>query len=774
MKRPLFVMAGGFVLGEVLGLLDRSAVVILAAAVTTAAIVWAIRKKDRDGPVLGLLLFFILFGCWRGSAERSVNARELSLRLDGMEGSVSGKVERIREKEDRTEVLIKPQDSDLRYLLVYADSGDLTGERELSVGITVRVSGRYSAFAPATNPGQFDYRSYYRAQKLTYRFFADNVEVLSRRQSLYDKSRDLLRRLSCFLSGVLDTVADPEDAGILRSLLLGDRSGIDADVRELYQKNGISHLLAISGLHLSLISAAVYGTVRRTGAGFGLSGLLSAAVLLAYCIMSGASVSSLRALIMVLLGYLAAFKGRSYDLLTGLGLAGFLLFFDSPYQLTQSGPQLSFLAILGIAAASAENPSGKTKKAGIKDLTLNALRLSLSVQMMTAPVILWNFFRFPLYGVFINLLVLPLMGCVVASGAAGMLAGTFSLTLGRFFIGTAHYILVWYDLLCRFFGRLPGSSLLLGRPTILQTGIYYGTLILLLLYRGGHRDKNIKPVGLIPLFLLLLPLPVMNCNVLFMDVGQGDGILIRTEAGTVLTDGGSSSVKDLYGERLLPCLESLAVSQIDYAIVSHGHADHISGMSMLLGGESPVNVKNLILPAGGRGDAVYEELIQRAEDGGTAVFWMETGDVIEMGRMSLTCLYPDDSGGTPPQDENEHSLVIRLDYGDFAMLTGGDMTSFGEAAILSGDAAASSLSGIQVLKVSHHGSATSSSEPWLDALSPVWAVISYGKGNSYGHPDEGTVRALNDRDITVYETAKNGAVSLRTNGKRIRWDCAVP
>ncbi len=773
----MFLIAAGLCAGEALGLQNGSVMSVIGAAVFTSAILYLL-TFSRDGPGSGhkkerfLVLVFILLGLWRGSAEVRRCGMEAALGLDGVNAEVTGKIERIRKSESRAEVLIRPDREKLRYLLICLDGSAIEKSGELSIGMKVAASGRYSPFTEASNPGQFDYRSYYRAQKLSYRFFADELKVTDKHSNLCDRFRELLRRASCRLADVLDSAADPADAGVLRSVLLGDKSGIDNDIRDLYQKNGIAHLLAISGLHLSLISAAVYGLLRRSGLGFGLSGFLGGAALIVYCVMSGASLSSLRALIMILLSYTAAWLGRTYDLLSALGLAAAILFFDSPYELTQSGALLSFLAVLGIAAVLEKDSAQKAEdtpiaRGGWKRGIIDALTPSLGIQMVTAPVILWNFFSFPLYGILINLFVLPLMGCVIASGAAGALAGVICLPIGRFFLGMAHYILLFYDLLCRFFMSLPASGLLLGRPSPVQIGIYYG--ILFFMYLHGR-----KIFRLLPLFLLLLPLPVIGCNVLFMDVGQGDGILIRSHAATVLVDGGSSSVADLYTERLLPCLESQAVSKIDYAIVSHCDSDHTSGLYMLLNDESPVRVKRLILPAAGRGNETYEVLRERGESCGAEVMWMQTGDFIDRGKLRMTCIYPDDSGGFPDAEPNEHSLVLTLDYGGFSMLLTGDMSRKGEEALLARADLSEALSRIQVLKVAHHGSASASSGPWLDILDPRWAIISCGLNNRYHHPAPETVTALDERDITVYATMDKGAISLWTDGRKIRWSAARP
>ncbi|MCC8127517.1 MAG: MBL fold metallo-hydrolase [Clostridiales bacterium] len=283
--------------------------------------------------------------------------------------------------------------------------------------------------------------------------------------------------------------------------------------------------------------------------------------------------------------------------------------------------------------------------------------------------------------------------------------------------------------------------------------------------RGTAKDLIVICI----LTLILLPFPVRDFRVTFLDVGQGDGIFLRGRGFSILADGGSSSVSDLGEDRLEPFLKSQAVTEVDYAIVSHGDQDHINGLEYLLGAESDIRIRNLVLPAAGRGDEIYEELGELAADQGTQVFWMETGDRIEAGNLTLVCLYPEDSQDSPSEERNDHSLVIRCDYGDFHLLLTGDMSAEGENAILSESDRKRQLAEISALKIAHHGSATASGEEWLDAISPMWAVISYGKNNRYGHPNARVVEALTERNITVFQTALDGAVTLRTDGKTIGW-----
>ncbi len=815
-KRPLFLFAGGFVLGEVLGLHNQTAVRILAAAVFTAAIGWMminsdskkvkktgegypqfllrLRKKSRVRKT-GLLLFFILCGVIRGGWERQIWEKETAFDLDGETCGFVGVVEGIRESKDRYELLLRPAVSErgesLRGLLVYVDRS-LAGEP--AIGFRVLVKGKVRALEAAGNQGQFDYRSYYRAQKLGYRMSAAECDIVDRRQRVKDRYQDALRRLSAYFGDILDESADEQDAGVLKSMLLGDKSGLDPEVRDRYQRNGIAHLLAISGLHLSLISMAVYGMLRRTGSGYGVAGVIGGFVLIGFCVMTGASASSIRALVMVLCGYLAAYLGRTYDVLTALGLAGILILWDSPWQLTQSGVQLSFAAVAGIAAVQ----ESKT------------LPVPVALQAATVPVILYHYFQLPLYGILLNLLVLPLVGGVVGSGSLTILCGLGNRTAARFPAGTAHVILLWYDWLCRWFQKLPGANLVLGRPAAWQIGVYYGGLIIwfycLKWFEAGQNEEIHDPakkeqgericfqgtetdrvtekirkmvqkmpgtakklVILCVLMLVLRPLPIRDLRVTFLDVGQGDGIFLRGGHISILVDGGSSSVSDPGEDRLEPYLKSQGLTEVDFAIVSHGDQDHINGLEYLLGEESDIRIQNLVLPAAGRGDEVYEELCEKAAEKETQIFWMEAGDRIEQGGLKMICLYPEDAQGSPSEERNDHSLVIRCDYGDFHMLLTGDMSMEGEKEILSKSDLRNQLADICTLKIAHHGSATASGEEWLDAVSPLWAVISYGKDNRYGHPDAGVIEALTKRHIIIFQTALDGAVTLCTDGENIEW-----
>lgn len=734
--------------------------------------------------LLPVFLCMVCVGFLRAGQERRLCERELALGWDGENRTLEGTVAAWEQQADGGRILTLRDCGLMRRIQVFAENGADVAQ----IGAQVRVTGEIEAFPTARNPGEFDRRLYYRSRKMNYRMFADTCVVLGYgrggMQGLADRAAEGLARLRVQTGRLLDAVADERESGIYRAVLLGDRSGMDAELQELYQKNGIAHLLAVSGLHLSLVSLAVYGGMRACGAGYGVSGLAGTCVLAAYAGLTGASPSVVRALLMACCGFAAAWLGRTPDMMSSWSLALLLLLWDSPYRLLQSGVQLSFGAIAGIGwlapglwSSGRQSPAAEEEPGhacGRLRCARQAVGVSVGIQLVTLPVLFYHFFQYPVYGIWLNFLIVPLMGGVVASGAAGVLLGYFCVPAGRFAMGSGYAILNWYELCCRAVQRLPGAVWTPGRPDGWKIGLYYGILVSAVwmrrkVRRGADGKLSLRPAHgllLVGAVLFLAFRPVRGLTVTFLDVGQGDGICMQTEAAVVLVDGGSTDQKKLGEQRLVPFLQSQGITQVDCAVVTHADQDHISGLRDLLGEASDIPVLRLVLPACGRQDEAYGKLAKAAQEQGTQVLWMEQGQVLEAGTVQMTCLYPD--GGTHFTDRNDHSLVLRVDYGDFHMLLTGDMTADGEQKLLE-QLPAGALSDIQVLKAAHHGSDASTTEAWMDAVLPVWSVLSYGAGNRYGHPSARVSDGLRKRGSVVFETARDGAVTLKTDGKAVRW-----
>lgn len=647
-------------------------------------------------------------------------------------------------------------------VLCYLEPGEKSG-----LGMWVSVRGRPAVFDGMRNPGEYDYRLSCFSDGLAFQFFADESPVIRGEKKRLSEAILCVRNV---LSERIDQAAEPEDAGIFKAALLGDRSGLSDEIYGLYQRNGISHLLAISGLHMAVIGAGIYGVLKKGGLGFGLSGLGAGILLLCYGYLVGGSPSVWRSVFMLILSFGAAFAGRTYDILSALCAAAFLLLASEPYLLTQAGFQLSFLAVGGIVFLG----QPMIRKFHAKGL-FQALLISLSVQAATAPALLWHSFTFPPYGIFLNLLVIPPMALVLYSGLLSMALSFVSLPLAVMALGGGHGILWFYAALCRQAERLPGASICTGRPESWQLAVYVLCIVFgrYLLLRPVEKGKKRTACGAGALLfaagvLSLAPLPKTGLSVTFLDVGQGDGIFLETAGGNLLVDCGSSQDASVGEYSLAPFLKSRGVQQVDTAVITHGDLDHINGIRYLLTHpEEGIFVARLLMPKAGQGDEVYEEIEAEAKAAGTAVEYIERGSAVGNlggGRRTaaVSCLYP--FPDTICADRNSESLVLLLEYGRFRLLLTGDLETDGENEIL----AVGGIGQVTVLKAGHHGSKSSTGEALLENVRPEFAVFSYGEGNRYGHPAKEVKERILAHGVRIFETAKSGAVTFWTDGEAVR------
>jgi len=734
--------------------------------------------------------------------ERDIRLLEITGYYTEVQGSISSVAEEkgvvsLTLKNNRIRKMMKGKWEEVLYeppgIMVSLKEYEGTSLKSLGIGQIVAVRGEVQPFSQARNPGEFDFKSYNQSMGVDFTLFAEEIDIVEAGKS---PLLEFLRKLKIHSKTLLYRDATETDAGIFTAAVLGDKMGISRDIKDLYQKNGIAHLLAISGLHMSFIGLSFYKLIKKAGAGFWGAGLVSMVLLILYGILTGASPSVVRAGVMMCLGFYAACLGRTYDLLSAASLSLFFLGFQSPSLLMQGGVQLSFGAVFAIGGIAPLIQSWLGKDS----LFSGSISACFAVQMITLPVTAFHFYQIPPYGLILNLLVIPLMGGVLCSGLGVIAFGSLSPVLGTAAAGTGHYILTLYEILLNIAGEMPGSNIIMGRPGI-RTLLAYGVLLTVCIFmmkllnrvEKEAEKKNMDPVGgnesttergkisyvgkllflagfyILSIFLLL-PEPVKGLEAWFLDVGQGDGILLRADDACVLIDGGSSSKKSLGEYTLSPCLKSLGVSVIDYAFVSHGDLDHLSGVKYLLESCEDIQIKNLYLPYHGRDEEMIQSLAALGENRGACVQYLTEGDVMKVGKLSITCLYP--GKDDVPTDVNGESQVLKMDYGDCHMLFTGDMGEREEQILLE-KKKDPLLSEVNVLKTAHHGSKYSSSQSFLDAVSPVWAVISYGQGNSYGHPHKEVLERFNERSVTVFGTGMSGAVRLETDGTRIRFSTFV-
>ena len=657
-------------------------------------------------------------------------------------------------------------------ILVYVKQNTSKTEQSGNKSITetgniIWVEGQVSFFEKPTNPGNFNQKLYYQKQGLHAVIWAEEVKI---KEHCVFWIREKMTQIRMEWKQLLTDTMGELYGSSMSAILLGDKSELDTDVKKLYQKSGIGHILAISGLHMSFLGIGLYHLLRKSGAGFSVAGIAGISMLFFYSLMIGAGVSALRAMIMFTVRMGAEILGRDYDLPTSLSLAAIVITFWQPLNLLDTGFWLSFGAILGIVMV---NPILEKWRWIPK-----VLSPGLAIQVTLLPIMLNAYFEISPWSVLLNLFVIPLMSVVLALGLAGSLLYIIWQPGGMLLLQLCKGILWLYEKGCEVTMELPFSRLVIGQPPKWAMVLYYVILVALwLMAVQGKRCLAISPVLLAVIFCIFSFNSHGRCGqlkVTMVDVGQGDGLYIRTPGGRhYFVDGGSSDVSNVGTYRLEPFLESQGVGTLDYVLISHGDKDHLNGIEEMLANQRyGIRIDTLVLPEKQVLDDTLRKLAGTAKENGTRVVMIRSGKCLKEESketkkedFTLTCLAPvADSGG---ETGNAASMVLALRYGAFDMLFTGDLEGMGEERLIE----TKTLYDIDVLKVAHHGSKNSTSETFLQWTTPEIAFISAGKDNSYGHPHEETIQRLEKIGCQIYNTQECGAVTVTSDGKAMRVEC---
>lgn len=660
----------------------------------------------------------------------------------------------------------------------------LDGVSMPKIGSVIAITGKYGEFRRATNKGEFDMAEYYR--ELGYDFPVYNCILVAHSKN-YSYVRERLYDLREYCDYVFHRIYNPSDASVLSAMVLGKKGDINSEIKELYQKNGISHILAISGLHISIIGVFLYTFLRNIAVVMEVRTVLAGVVMVIYGVMTGMGPSTMRAVTMFVILMASYEVRRTYDLVTALALGMLVMTMLNPRILCYSGFWLSYMAVFGIAVfAKAFKLDRKWEHKRVGAL-VDAILSSMAVSYFTLPLILLFYFEYPLYSVFLNVMILPLMPVLLAGGIITLILGIIMINIGikativyEIVATPCHMVLKVYEVLCKFIERLPLNKLVLGKPPIGCVLLFYSLCLIIYgmdkhMRKRREREAEIEeaigtrqrqlvfvnqywmPLKIILfgcLILLLIP-NKSGLTITMVDVGQGDGLCIQYDGRVIMVDGGSSSNKELAKYQLIPFLKSEGISHVDYWFISHPDSDHCNGLLQMLESDKDIDVETILLPGAKN---IYEDgkdIIAAAEKRGIKVQLVSRGDELRIEELSLTVESPSKDYDT--EDPNGYSEILLLAYKDFSMLFTGD-------ANLESEELLTHRPKVNILKVGHHGSNTSTGDEFLKSIDPEVALISAGRNNRYGHPHKDVIDRLTSNNTKIYNTQKNGMIKILVEG----------
>ena len=847
------------------------------------------RKKKQKILLLSLFLFFLSSLHFQNALSHFQKQQECVERVLPLNCTVEGTITSLSENDSAYKLLLKncvvrsslgkkPKDlskeleekwearNNLAFQkiqVLFKKTAEENSESLYYPGDRVVFRGKFMELSPAMNEGEFSFLQYCKGEGIEAFFLANKGEVHESDSSPFLK---LLYKLKQQASRDLEKLYPEEQSAFLKSLFLGEKSALSKNERNLYQEAGIAHILAVSGLHLSLVGATCFMLLRLLGMELSPASILSSFFVFSFALFTGASGSTLRAMLMFFVYFLGKNLGRGQDRISSLSLSLLLLLFLQPLFLYSVGFQCSFyslflLLLLSIRdgkerrkALSKKWERAKRKKGFAELLWLLPKRIKEGgKELFLFYLGLFPLFSFlqsslPLYAPLLNLLLLPLLPLIFLLGVLSILFShlpSLFFPLVKLLSQSLSFLLSLFHSLICFSLQLPYSSLLLGKLSLHALFLYIFLFYILFLFplqskirrrqiekKENERQRNLSS-PYIPLYAIkkichfknilsllflcsipfFLPSPPKDLEITAIYVGQGDGFLIRKGNFVMTIDNGSSSDKNFPENTLLPFCKAKRIHRIQYALITHSDIDHTSGIQAILEERSTENtrsdinklqIENLILPVQAKDDHRYDLLKRLAGRHGARLFYWKNGNSIVYGNknhsvsdttppsdtlppsgtapssdmlppydkkfceksafLSLHCYYP--LTDAPMEEANAHSLGCVLQYGDFSMVFTGDMPEDAEEAMLSAIKKEGQSPSVDIVKLAHHGSKTSSSPIFLSETKGKFALFSYGKNNRYGHPHKSTLEKCSYFQLIPLETAKLGEIQIKTDGKK--------
>ena len=742
------------------------------------------------------------------SSAVNISGSKPSAVVDGKSNKQKIKAEVLKvslKKDKNPKLTVRIRKSRRKCLLTYYGAGGSSSgqqnnnERKLRqmTGSLIEFRGELEEPETAGNPRCFDYRSYLRSQGISCVSSTGSIRIVKQNASITGlirrkilKFRDdfitalcgstvrtntNVARTDTAQTGTNQTEANQSETNqteaLLRGILFGDTDSMDEDMKDDFRRNGTAHILAVSGLHIGLLYS-IFRLLRKKTA---VPGITAAFLLILgiYGTMTLWAVSVTRAVALILIMELGEKLDRPYDLLTSLGFVSMLVLMHEPYALYGTSFIMSYLAALSIGVIV------PVVKRIVPDKIPDGIKTSLAVQLGLVPFVAFTFNMLPLGALIINIPVIFLLTIMVSVSAAAVpvYVALSALSFGYSFFFRAFptageeallapfskVLMILSDLMVWINSRFADFDLIspdIVSPPLFAVAAYYGMLFLLCSesFRIARMRKRIDmaapQIGITAIMILISCVlsvsPFDKADIVMVDVGQGDCMHFRFKPESivqsvisgktdVIIDGGGNEKYNVGKKTLKPYLLKNGVRKVDLALATHLHIDHYKGIQEL----------------------EEEKMIRQKVTEG------KTGDTININKRDRIEIIWPDHRDPDTDDENKNSLIFKVYINGITVLITGDLGEEGEHALVERYRGTDVLD-CDVLKVCHHGSKYSSTAEFIEAVSPVVALIGVGKKNTYGHPSSEAIERLENAGAIVFRTDTDGAIGIRNVKKRLK------
>lgn len=769
----IFFLAAAYSLGVIVAYFNDLPLLLLVAAIFICLFLWIAlsvkavtsekEKTTNPGKLILPFIIFFLLGTLFTSIKTNLLKQSLLKRIakDHICADIYGTV------------LDEPKDSgDCKYFVVRAERVE-TSDRYYKVNEFIKLGVKKDGKRIDLNGGEkisIENAVLTIPSNAGFQRYLYNQEIQT--ISVVDWSQVKITESTPFLSRLLNSIRkgikkkafiylQSKEAGLLLGILLGYKEGISSLVQANFSKAGVSHVIVVSGLHVGMISLICIWFTRLIGIKTWQQYIIVIVLVIFYALLTGCKPSILRASLLVGAGVLGWVLGREKRLIALLSTAALILLIYNPFFLFDIAFQLSFAASLAIAIIAPILEMQFSQHPLLSHRFLGILPVTIAAQLGVMPIAMYHFREISIVSVLANVIVVPLIAPILSLGIIGFLLSCVSNIIAFPVFAVLDFLLRLVINTVSFFANISFSSLSVG---ISISGVIclYGILATLIIYMR-KKESVFKPRTLVFISLIIpivliwwrigASLPPREFRATFLDVGQGDAIVVRAPDGaSVLIDGGQDPrvLKDL--------LLDEGVCKIDLLVLSHPHADHLNGLIEVAQRSS---IGSVLVGKFANTDPNYGEFRVVINERDIPCFMAREGLKLKVGSDLELVILSDSKDSSASTNLNNCSVVAKLYYKEFSILFPGDIESEQELELLDWKGELRS----SVLKVAHHGSSNGTSREFLKYAQPMVAVISVGKNNRFGHPSSLTVDTLESYGAKIYRTDRNGNVTITSDGR---------
>lgn len=646
----------------------------------------------------------------------------------------------------------------------------------LNSGNKIYLTGTYQKGRDKRNPGEFDYNKYLKQNGITGLLIAyetDSINILSAEKEFFKSSVHSIRKT---IDKIIFDLHNQRTAELLRGLLLADRSEIDNETKNEFINSGVIHILAVSGLHVGYVLVIFIFIFGRFG--IFIRSILTILGLLGFMFLTGVPPSVFRATLMAVVLIIAFLSNRSTNIVNSISISAFIILLLNPNEIYNPGFQLSFSAVLAIGILYPYFQKNiyklHLKRKWIEHILL-FFGVSLSAQIGTLPFTLAYFSKLSVIALFANLIVIPVVGVIIGIAFITVFVGFFSYGIAIYFAAANNLLAGLMIDFIKFAGSLDFSFIWIRNYSLYDSIIFYLGIGLLLFLTQKLQKRILKiSLSIIIIASMILYSTFDNkellsnneLNVFMIDVGQGDTFILKFPNGeTALIDAGEANPFIDNGEKIImPLLDYLGISKIDYGFISHLDLDHYGGFVSLIYHD---RIKKVYRPLPDSSEkSIRFEKFLREKKISTDIYNKKS---LNIGNIKVYFLIDINNESYKKFSSNDKSGVLKIVYGQTSFLFVGDCEHPAEYLLATNFR---NMLDSDVLKVGHHGSATGSSTPFLNLVSPKISLVSAGIKNKFNHPSQFVINSLERIDSKIYRTDQEGAVLLTSDGigiKKINW-----